>query len=175
MTKRNRRSPEEIIAATEAKLTAMRQKQAFKGAKTHPVATLISEALATIEKTEREAKKGFGDGPQSFDNRIMAHNMWIDEINAAATVADLAIEQAATIKDNLRELLSTILDDIANGGDPTEVEVENAIDEALDVSSDSLDNAEDALANAQTERNAFNIAKRQPKKENPSNNLEAIA
>ena len=118
MTKRNRRSPEEIIAATTAKLEAMKLKQAVKDAKDHPVASLISDQIATVEKTEREAKKGFGDGPQSFDSRIRSHELWIDEINAAADVA-------------------------------------------LDV--------------AQYERNAFNVIKRQPKKENPSKNMEATA
>ena len=87
MTKRNRRSPEEIIAATTAKLEAMKLKQAVKDAKDHPVASLISDQIATVEKTEREAKKGFGDGPQSFDSRIRSHELWIDEINAAADVA----------------------------------------------------------------------------------------
>ena len=175
MTKRNRRSPEEIIAATTAKLEAMKLKQAVKDAKDHPVASLISDQIATVEKAEREAKKGFGDGPQSFDNRIKSHEMWIDEISAASTVAELAIEQASTIKDNLRELLSTVTADIANGVDVDISDVQLSVTEAMEVSSDSLDEATVALDNAQYERNAFNVLKRQPKKVNPSNTKEATA
>ena len=175
MTKRNRRSPEEIIAATTAKLEAMKLKQAVKDAKDHPVASLISQQIETVEKAEREAKKGFGDGPQSFDNRIKSHEMWIDEISAASEVAKLAIEQASTIKDNLRELLSNVTADIANGVDVDISDVQVSVDEACLVESESLDEATVALDIAQYERNAFNILKRQPKKVNPSNNMEATA
>ena len=175
MTKHNRRSPEEIIAATTAKLEAMKLKQAVKDAKDHPVASLISDQIATVEKQEREAKKGFGDGPQSFDSRIRSHELWIDEINAAADVAELAIEQASTIKDNLRELLSNVTADIANGVDVDISDVQVSVDEACLVESESLDKATLALDLAQYERNAYNVIKRQPKKVNPSNNMEATA
>ena len=175
MTKRNRRSPEEIIAATEAKLSAMRQKQAVKDAKNHPVASLISDQIATVEKTEREAKKGFGDGPQSFAARIRSHELWIDEINAAAEVAELAIECAAQQKANLRDLLSTVTKDIANDVEFDIDDVQPSVTKAMNVANEDLTVAEQSLISAQIDRNAFNVLKRQPKKENPSNNMEATA
>ena len=175
MTKRNRRSPEEIIAATEAKLATMRTKQAVKDAKSHPVASLISEQIVTVEKAEREAKKGFGDGPQSFTSRVRSHELWIDEINAAEQVASCAMDVHADIKENLRELLASVTADIANGVDVDISDVQVSVDEACLVESESLDEATVALDNAQYERNAFNIIKRQPKKVNPSNTKEATA
>ena len=170
MTKRNRRTPEEIIAATEAKLDAMRHKQAVKDAKDHPIASLITEQIATVEKQEREAKKGFGDGPQSFTSRRRSHFLWIDEINAAERVAQALLDVGTVTKSNLKGLLAEVVSNISNDIPVSMEDVQVHISDMLKVStSDALAEAETALVETQEERNSFNTSKRQSKKQPASN------
>ena len=80
--KRTQRTPQEIIAETEARLERLLSREAKQTAKTNPeVAALYAERDA-IQKDIREAKKILGDSPQSGTARIAKHQVWIDRINA---------------------------------------------------------------------------------------------
>lgn len=80
MTKRNIRTPEQIIADTEAKLAKLRERQMKQEAANDPdLLPLLAEKEA-IQKDIREAKKIVGNGPQSAAARIAKHEAWIAKI-----------------------------------------------------------------------------------------------
>jgi len=78
--KRKQRTPEEIIAETEARLERLRVRQAKAEAKSNPAVATLMDAKATLAKEVREAKKLLGDGPQSANARIEKHEAWISKI-----------------------------------------------------------------------------------------------
>jgi len=79
-TKRQQRTPEEIIAETEAKLAKLRVKQAKQQAQDIPEVASLLDQKADVQKDLREAKKILGDGPQSAAERIAKHEAWISRI-----------------------------------------------------------------------------------------------
>tara|TARA_R110000824_G_scaffold317775_1_gene504936 strand:- start:73 stop:450 length:378 start_codon:yes stop_codon:yes gene_type:complete len=101
--KRTQRTPQEIIADTEARLERLLTREAKQTAKTNPeVAALYAERDA-IQKDIREAKKILGDSPQSGTARIAKHQVWIDRINAEMVGAFDALdasEAALTVIDS---------------------------------------------------------------------------
>ena len=94
MGKREQRTPAEIIAETEAKLSRLRVKAAKKDAESNPQVAALMEELSDVRVTIREAQKGLGDGPQSFNARIHKHNVWIDKIEAAREDAKMDLSAA---------------------------------------------------------------------------------
>ena len=78
--KRTQRTPEEIIAETEARLERLRLRQAKAEAQSNPAVATLMEAKAALAKEVREAKKLLGDGPQSANARIEKHEAWISKI-----------------------------------------------------------------------------------------------
>jgi chromosome segregation ATPase len=80
-SKRKQRTPEEIIAETEARLERLRVRQAKAEAKSNPAVASLMDAKAALAKEVREAKKLLGDGPQSANARIEKHEAWIEKIN----------------------------------------------------------------------------------------------
>ncbi len=105
MTKRNRRTPEEIIAATEAKLDAMRHKQAVKDAKDHPIASLITEQIATFEKQEREAQERFDQRMSLMDEEYELTDE--DREVIASDVKDMEDEDFSAYQEKMKVLLSS--------------------------------------------------------------------
>ena len=79
-TKRNQRTPAEIIAETEARLERLRMKEAKQQAQSNPTVAALMEQKAEVQKDIREAKKIVGTGPQSADARIEKHQLWIEKI-----------------------------------------------------------------------------------------------
>ena len=79
-TKRNQRTPAEIIAETEARLERLRMKEAKQQAQSNPTVAALMEQKAEVQKDSREAKKIVGTGPQSADARIEKHQLWIEKI-----------------------------------------------------------------------------------------------
>lgn len=86
--KRTQRTPQEIIAETEAKLAKLRMKQAKQEAQSNPqVASLMDERNALMKK-KREAAKVLGSGPQSAEARIAKHEAWISKIQEEMVMAE---------------------------------------------------------------------------------------
>lgn len=79
-SKRNQRTPAEIIAETEARLERLRMKEAKQQAQSNPTVAALMEQKAEVQKDIREAKKIVGTGPQSADARIEKHQRWIEKI-----------------------------------------------------------------------------------------------
>ena len=80
MTKRNIRTPEQIIADTEAKLAKMKERQLRQQAANDPELLPLLAEKESIQKDIREAKKILGTGPQSAEARILKHQAWIEKI-----------------------------------------------------------------------------------------------
>ena len=102
---RAQRTPAEIIAETEARLERLRLRQAQKAAKTNPALSPLMEEKADLAKQIREAKKLLGSGPQSAEQRIEKHNVWIAKIN---TEMDEAVQTLAEANGRMAEILTEI-------------------------------------------------------------------
>ena len=103
MGKREQRTPAEIIAETEAKLSRLRVKAAKKDAESNPQVAQLMEELTNVRVTIREAQKGLGDGPQSFNARIHKHEVWIDKIEAAREDAKMDLSAAQARKADIEK------------------------------------------------------------------------
>ena len=115
MEKRTQRTPQEIIAETEAKLARLQVKAAKQEAKTNPAVADLQEQLDTINKDIREAQKGLGTGPQSFDARVEKHQVWIEKIEAQRTEAEELLESSEAEKDSvmaeIQKVISALVQD----------------------------------------------------------------
>ena len=88
MSERKQRTPDQIIAETEAKLDRLLVKQA---------------------KKIREARKGLGSGPQSFDARIVKHEKWIVKIDEERIIAHSHLSDAEERKAEIdAEITATV-------------------------------------------------------------------
>lgn len=96
--KRNQRTPEQIIAETEAKLERLRLKQAKQVAQTDPEIQALNDRKAHLLKTQREARKLLGDGPQSGAARIAKHEAWIAKINEEMFMAEGVLMDAKELQ-----------------------------------------------------------------------------
>jgi len=93
MSKRNQRTPQEIIAETEARLERLRLREAKASAKSDPTLAPLLKQVDDLNKDIREAKK-----PQSGSARIAKHQAWIDRISLEMTEAYAALEFAEANK-----------------------------------------------------------------------------
>lgn len=106
MSDRKQRTPAEIIAETEAKLARLKVKQAKQDAKSNPAVAPLMEELDGLRKDIREARKGLGDGPQSFNARVAKHEAWIDKIEVERMAAQDTLASAETRKSEIEALIA---------------------------------------------------------------------
>jgi chromosome segregation ATPase len=92
--KRTQRTPEQIIAETEAKLERLRLKQAKEVAQSDPEVKALNDERAKYQKEIRDAKKTLGNGPQSAQARKAKHEAWIRRINNDEVAAHRTLEVA---------------------------------------------------------------------------------
>ena len=121
MSERNKqRSPEEIIAETEAKLSRLRVKAAKQDAMSNPeVAPLVAE-LDALRIEIREAKKGLGDGAQSFNAREAKHDVWIAKIEDERFEAEATLSHASQRKAEIELEIAAVVNGLVADG-PTEL------------------------------------------------------
>ncbi|NCW68710.1 MAG: hypothetical protein EBV86_09080 [Marivivens sp.] len=112
MAERKQRTPAEIIAETEAKLARLRVRQAKQDAKTDPAVAPLLEELEGLRKDIREARKGLGDGPQSFNARITKHRVWIDKIERERSDAEDTLASAEARKSEIESLIADTINGI---------------------------------------------------------------
>ena len=106
MSERKQRTPAEIIAETEAKLSRLRVKQATKDAMNDPAIAPLVEELELLRKDIREARKGLGDGPQSFNARVNKHKTWITRIESERQTASNVLAGAEDRKMEIEHEIS---------------------------------------------------------------------
>ena len=120
---RKRKTPDQLIADTEARLAKLQAKQAETEAKSNPLLAPLLEEIKEVEKAELMARKGFSKGPQNFDERIAKAQARIDKITAQQAEAEQVIETAKSRKKFLRVALADLTQAIAKGEDITEGDV----------------------------------------------------
>jgi len=105
MEKRKQRSPQELIAEQTAKLERMQVRQAHADAKSNPALSPLMDEKADLAKEIREAKKLLGSGPQSAEQRIEKHTVWIAKINVEM---DSAVQTLAEANQRMDEINTEI-------------------------------------------------------------------
>jgi hypothetical protein len=114
MSERKQRTPAEIIAETEAKLSRLLVKQAKQDAMSNPeVAPLVAE-MDALRIEIREARKGLGDGPQSFNARVVKHDAWIVKIEELRIIALHTLADAETRKTEIETEIAAVINGIVD-------------------------------------------------------------
>ena len=114
---RTRRSAQELIEESEARLTKLREKAALDLAKQSPELAPIVDAIKENSAAITESQRGLGSGPQSFESRAAKHEAWLEEINAAEDLAELILAQSQERKDYLSSALASLSQSILDGND----------------------------------------------------------
>jgi len=104
---RKQRTPEEIIAETEARLERLRLKEAKAQAKANPAVSALMEERDAVQKDLREAKKILGSGPQSGSQRIAKHEAWIVRISEQVAEAEEAISSTEQLLTEIDQRISS--------------------------------------------------------------------
>ena len=106
--KRAQRTPSQIIAETEARLSKLRLRQAKIDAKNTPeVQALIAKRNGYLAEL-REARKILGKGPQSAQARIEKHEPWIGHIRNEAREAEVVVHNMELLIDEIDDQISTL-------------------------------------------------------------------
>ena len=111
---RKQRNPEQLIAETEERLANLRLRQAKKDAQSNPALAPLFEELEEHRKTIREAKKGLGKGPQSFDSRVAKHELWIAKIEAERASAESDMQEAEEAKLEIENRITATLSTLSS-------------------------------------------------------------
>ena len=114
---RTRRSAQELIEESEARIAKLREKAALDQAKQSPELAPIVEAIKENSAAITESQRGLGAGPQSFESRAAKHEAWLEEITAAEDLAELILAQAQERKDYLSSALASLSQSILDGND----------------------------------------------------------
>ena len=114
---RTRRSAQELIEESEARLAKLREKAALDLAKQSPELAPIVDAIKENSAAITESQRGLGSGPQSFESRAAKHEAWLEEINAAEDLAELILAQSQERKDYLSSALASLSQSILDGND----------------------------------------------------------
>ena len=122
-TKRTRRTPDQLIAETEARLAKLQAKAAQQEAKSSPLLAPVLDLIKDQEKVEMAARKGFSKGPANFDERIAKAQARIITVQSQMANAEGEIEDAKASKTHLRSILANLTKRIALGEEVTEEDV----------------------------------------------------
>tara|TARA_Y100000034_G_C6644571_1_gene281899 strand:+ start:124 stop:612 length:489 start_codon:yes stop_codon:yes gene_type:complete len=114
---RTRRSAQELIEESEARLAKLREKAALEQAKQSPELAPIVDAIKENAAAITESQRGLGAGPQSFESRAAKHEAWLEEISAAEDLAELILAQAQERKEYLSSALASMSQSILEGND----------------------------------------------------------
>jgi uncharacterized protein (UPF0335 family) len=116
--KNPRRTPQDMIAETEAKLGRLRVKQAKKDASSNPAVASLLDELEDLRKDIREARKGLGNGPQSFDASVVKHEVWISKIEDKRAEAEAVLEGAISRKETIEAEIATVVNSLLKDTTP---------------------------------------------------------
>jgi len=122
MSERKQRTPAEIIAETEAKLSRLKVKQAKQEAMSNPAVAPLVEELDALRKDIREARKGLGDGPQSFNARVAKHEAWIEKIEAERLDAEATLSTAELRKTEIEVQMAQVINGLVESSDELSAE-----------------------------------------------------
>ena len=109
-----RKTPAEMIAETEAKLGRLRVKQAKRNASSNPAVAALLAEQDELRKDIREARKGLGDGPQSFNASIVKHQVWISKIEEKRALAEDILSGALGRKDFIEAEIAIVINSLVS-------------------------------------------------------------
>ena len=115
MSERKQRTPAEIIAETEAKLSRLLVKQAKQDAMSNPAIAPLVEELDALRTEIREARKGLGNGPQSFNARVAKHDAWIVKIGGERSEAEATLSSAEQRKSEIETEIALVVNGLVDG------------------------------------------------------------
>jgi len=107
-----------MIAETEARLSRLRVKQARKDASSNPAVADLLDELENLRKDIREARKGLGNGPQSFNASIVKHEAWISKIEDKRAEAEAVLEGAIWRKETIEAEIATVVNSLIKDTTP---------------------------------------------------------
>lgn len=107
-----------MIAETEARLSRLRVKQAKKDASSNPAVAPLLVELEDLRKDIREARKGLGNGPQSFDVSVEKHEVWIAKIEDKRAEAESVLEGALSRKESIEAEIATVVNSLIKDTTP---------------------------------------------------------
>ena len=109
---RNRRTQAQMLEDLETRVIQLKERERMKSLQDHPDIAPMIEKKADLARQINILKRGMGDGPQSFDERIAKHEAWIVRIKAeyASAEGDIkALEiELETLKTEITEAMVTI-------------------------------------------------------------------
>tara|TARA_R110000744_G_scaffold26090_1_gene64361 strand:- start:4 stop:378 length:375 start_codon:yes stop_codon:yes gene_type:complete len=108
--KRTQRTPQEMIAETEARLERLRLRAAKTEAKSNPAIASLMDSKDELMKTIRESKKLLGDGPQSAQARILKHEVWIERIQDEVLLAETDLFTAESKLSDINAEIATAIE-----------------------------------------------------------------
>jgi len=152
---RTRRSAQELIEESEARLTKLREKAALDQAKQSPELAPIVDAIKENSAAITESQRGLGAGPQSFESRAAKHEAWLEEITAAEDLAELILAQAQERKEYLSSALATLSQSVLEGNDVSVDILETLANIPM---SDALEDAEIKYGLAHNQRKSLSTS-----------------
>jgi len=151
---RKRRSAEEILAELAQKQQRLQERAKLDSAKANPALLPVVSALHGLNKAIAVNQRQFANGPQSFESRRKAHQLWLAEIDAAEAFATNELQELQADKEYLVSVINTIATDLVGGLDVTPTDIE-AVLASVGKRSDHFRNLLDALTTARNARKAF--------------------
>jgi len=152
---RTRRSAQELIEESEARLAKLREKAALEQAKQSPELAPIVDAIKENSAAITESQRGLGAGPQSFESRAAKHEAWLEEITAAEDLAELILAQAQERKEYLSSALATLSQSVLEGNDVSVDILETLANIPM---SDALEDAEIKYGLAHNQRKSLSTS-----------------
>jgi chromosome segregation ATPase len=117
MAKRKNRTPQERLEELKQQEAKLKAKLASKSLQDRDDTAPLVDALNEARKGITVARRGFSNGPQSFEARIEKHQAWIEKIEAEMQDADSTILRLEAQRDYLSQELEVIAAAVADDPD----------------------------------------------------------
>jgi hypothetical protein len=166
MARKSLKSPEERIAEAQALIARLEAEAAQADIASDPKLTPIRELSESLKSERLVLMRGFANHAQNFENRRMAHQLWIDEIDLCEQRDRVHI---ATIEGVLQQIVA---DADALAG-MTDDEVRGYVsDLEREIRAECQPSRTEAHA-ARHQREAFNAQRKAPKRKPKEDAAEA--
>lgn len=161
MGRKPKKSLAERIAEAQAMQARLEAEAAANAAANRPELKTLRNTMEAAKEARTVAQRGFGNHAQSFEMRLAAKQVWIDEIEAAMRLAERQIELAKEHESKIQEFVTANADSDA----PDLAERAEALADMLSAEWDAeIGPLESAAADAQSVRKNFTADLRAPKR-----------
>ena len=112
-----RRTPAELIAASEEKTSALKRRHAIEQAKDSEELTYLVGRFETLEAQVRKAETLCGAGSQGFAFRREQKLLWIKEIDAHEKLCTALMDGGEALVEDFRSTIADLAERLAAGDD----------------------------------------------------------